>query len=78
MQTYKSVKEFYTETEAAQALGISMARLHHLLDEHLFDDATPRPEEGVTFRPSDLVVLGFWHRSTPNPKVVRMPNRAII
>ena len=75
MQSIKMTKEFYTEVEAAQALGISIARLYQLLDEHLFNDGTRRPED-VTFRPSDLVLLGFWHRSTPNPKIVRMPNRA--
>jgi hypothetical protein len=73
MQSIKMTKEFYTEAEAAQALGISIARLYQLLDEHLFNDGTQRPE-GVTFRPSDLVLLGFWHKSTPNPKIVRMPN----
>ncbi len=75
MQTFSAMKEFYSEVEAAQALGISLMRLQLLLDEHLFDAATPRPAAGVTFRRSDLVVVGFWHRSTPNSKVVRMPNR---
>ncbi len=74
MRTSKLNKEFYTEQEAADALGISMARLHLLLDEHLFNDGSARPES-VTFRASDLVILGFWHKSTPNPKIVRMPNR---
>jgi hypothetical protein len=76
MLTFKTTKEFYTEIEAAQSLGISMARLHQLLEEHLFDANTPRPADGVTFRRADLVILGFWHKSTPNPKVVRMPNPA--
>ena len=73
MQLTKS-KEFYSEVEAAQALGISLARLHQLLDDNLFNDGLPRPDN-VTFRYSDLVILGFWDRSTPNPKVVRMPRR---
>ena len=74
LTTFKTTKEFYTEPEAAQSLGISMARLHQLLEEHLFDANTPRPVEGVTFRRADLVVLSFWHKCTANPKVVRMPN----
>ena len=74
MRTSKANKEFYTEDEAAEALGISLARLHLLLDEHLFNDGSQRPQQ-VTFRSSDLVILGFWHKSTPNPKIVRMPNR---
>jgi hypothetical protein len=67
-------KESYTEVEAANSLGISLARLHMLLDENIFNDGTPRPNE-LTFRPSDLVLLGFWHRTSPIPKLVRMPRR---
>ena len=70
----KLQKENYTELEAAEALGISLARLYLLLDENVFNDGTPRPER-LTFRASDLVLLGFWHRTSPNPKVVRMPHR---
>lgn len=70
----KLQKECYTELEAAAALSISLARLYVLLDENVFNDGTPRPEN-LTFRPSDLVLLGFWHRTSPNPKVVRMPRR---
>ncbi len=68
-------KESYTELEAAQALNISLTRLRQLLDEHVFNDGKPRPEQ-VTFRLSDIVLLEFWDRSTPNPKIVRMPRRA--
>jgi hypothetical protein len=71
----KPMKEFYTEIEAAEALSISVTRLRMLLDEHVFNDGTNRPAE-LKFRNSDLVLLKFWDRSTPNPKVVRMPRRA--
>ena len=67
-------KDVWDEIEASQALGISLPRLHSLLDEHVFTVAHPRPE-GCTFRSSDLVLLEFWLRSEPNPKVVRMPRR---
>ncbi len=70
----KLQKETYTELEAAQTLGISLARLYLLLDENVFNDGTPRPEK-LTFQAADLVLLGFWHRTSPNPKVVRMPHR---
>jgi len=70
----KLQQESYTEVEAANTLGISVARLHLLLDENIFNDGSLRPQS-LTFRPSDLVLLGFWHRTSPNPKVVRMPNR---
>jgi len=68
-------KECYTELEAAQTLNISLLRLRQLLDEHVFNDGNPRPEQ-VTFRLSDIVLLEFWDHSTPNPKIVRMPRRA--
>jgi len=67
-------KELYTEQEAAAALEISLSRLHALLDANIFNEGTPRPAS-LTFRQADLVVLGFWNRSTPNPKIVRMPRR---
>ncbi len=73
--TNKPLKEFYSEIEAAEALNISLTRLRVLLDEHIFNDGSERPTE-LQFRGSDLVLLRFWDRSTPNPKVVRMPRRA--
>jgi hypothetical protein len=71
----KPFKEFYTEIEAAEVLGVSVTRLRLLLDEHVFNDGSGRPDT-LTFTGSDLVLLGFWQRSTPNPKVVRMPKRS--
>jgi len=70
----KPFKQFYTELEAALILGISVARLRGLLDEHIFNDGTERPGD-LLLRASDLVLLRFWYRSTPNPKVLRMPKR---
>lgn len=68
------IKDEYTEAEAAQLLNISISRLHMLLDAHVFNDGTTRPE-ALSFRPSDLALLSFWNKTTPNPKVVRMPRR---
>ncbi len=73
-ETPKAIKEFYTEVEAAEALNMSVTRLYMLLDEYVFNDGSARPEQ-LKFRNSDLVLLKFWDRSTPNPKVVRMPRR---
>jgi hypothetical protein len=70
----RKTKETYSEFEAAEALGISIGRLRDLLDDNVFNDGTPRPDN-LTLRPSDLVLLGFWHRTSPNPKVLRMPRR---
>ena len=72
--TTKPIKEFYTEDEAAAALGISRERLRLLLDQNLFNDGSHRPED-ISFRHSDLVLISFWHKTSPNPKVVRMPRR---
>ena len=69
------LRSSYTEKEAAQSLGISLTRLHLLLDENVFNDGSQRPHE-VLLQSSDLVLLSFWNRSRPNPKVVRMPKRA--
>jgi hypothetical protein len=67
-------KESFTEVEAAQALEISLQRLHQLLDAHIFNDGSPRPAE-LTFRPSDLVLLKFWDRGPDDRKIIRMPVR---
>ena len=64
----------YTESEAAGMLGITIDRLHKLLDENVFNDGTPRPPE-LRLRYADMVLLAFWDRSTCNPKVIRMPRR---
>lgn len=68
-------KSFYTEVEAADALGISLSRLNLLLDENIFNDGSRRPPS-MTLQFSDLVLLEFWNRSMANPKVVRMPKRS--
>jgi hypothetical protein len=73
-QHEKLLPEFYSETEAAGLLGISVERLHKLLDEHIFNDGTKRPRD-LQLRYADIVLLAFWHRSTENPKVLRMPRR---
>ncbi|MGZ4833380.1 MAG: hypothetical protein ACXVZQ_10665 [Terriglobales bacterium] len=70
----KPFKQTYSETEAALMLGISVYRLRTLLDEHVFNDGTFRPPD-LILQASDLVLIRFWHRGTPNPKVLRMPKR---
>ena len=67
--------KFLTEQEAADRLGITLERLHFLLDEHIFNDGSKRPNYLELHR-SDIVLLQFWDRSTENPKIVRMPRRA--
>jgi hypothetical protein len=67
-------KDFYTEQEAAEALGISVTRLRMLLDQNVFNDGGSRPRD-IEITAADLLLLRFWHRSTPSPKVVIMPKR---
>ncbi len=74
MQNTKPNLEMYTEREVADLLGISVSRLYDLLDEHIFNDGTSRPAD-LTFTNQELLLLGFWQRSQPNPKIVRMPRR---
>jgi hypothetical protein len=66
--------DVYSEQEIADRLGISVSRLHDLLDRHIFNNGTTRPG-GLTFTHSELVLLEFWLRGEPNPKVLRMPRR---
>ena len=66
-------KEFYTEQEAADSLGISLQRLHSLLDQHVFHEGPERPPQ-LNFMATDLVLLSIWHRDEPT-NIVRMPRR---
>jgi hypothetical protein len=69
-------KNLYTETEAATALGVSVARLHEILDEHIFTNGTLRPSS-IQFTSEDLLLLGYWC-STPRAathEVITMPIR---
>ncbi len=70
----KKDKEFYTEQEAAEALGISLARLYLLLDQNVFNDGGSRPRD-IELTAADLVLLEFWNRTLPTQKVVAMPKR---
>lgn len=73
-KSLKMSKVFYTEVEAAGFLNISVQRLRSLLDEHIFNDGTSRPED-LSFCEADLVLIEFWIKSQENPKVIRMPRR---
>jgi hypothetical protein len=67
-------KESFSEQEAARILGISIARLHLLLDRNVFNDGTSRPKN-IELTPSDVLLLQFWNRTLPRQKVVSMPRR---
>jgi len=69
----KAAKEFYTESEAAAELKISIERLHSLLDRKLFNDGLPRPSS-VSFQSTDLILLRFW-LDQDQPRLIQMPPR---
>lgn len=64
----------FTEAEAAQRLGVSLQRLHRVLDVNIFSKGEQRPPECV-FRSSDLVLLAFWLDTPLSPKILHMPRR---
>ena len=68
------VKQLYSEKEAAEALGISVASLHEILDEHIFDGANPRPSQ-VEFTSSDLLIIGYWAEKTTAQNLVSISKR---
>ena len=67
-------QELYSETEAAAALGISIPRLHDLLDRYVFTGGNIRPAS-IEFTASDLLLLGYWNTSSERPqaKIISMP-----
>jgi len=56
--------DFYSEAEAAHMLGISIARLHQLLDHYVFNVGSPRPPN-IEFTSSELLLLSYWNRESP-------------
>ena len=57
-------KDFYSEAEAARALGISIARLHQLLDQYVFNVGSPRPSN-IEFTSGELLLLSYWNKQSP-------------
>jgi prophage maintenance system killer protein len=66
----------YDEKEAAAALGITVARLHEILDQHIFTQGNKRPE-ALQFTSTDLLLLGYWSgaQRTTTHEVITMPKR---
>ncbi len=66
----------YDEKEAAAALGITVSRLHEILDQHIFTEGNKRPQ-GLRFTSSDLLLLGYWSNAehTAMHDVITMPKR---
>ena len=66
----------YDEKQAAAALGITVARLHEVLDQHIFTEGNRRPE-ALQFTSPDLLLLGYWCNAqrTVSHEVITMPKR---
>jgi len=73
MRASNPAKEF-TEQEAADSLGIHLSELHRLLDQHIFNNGTARPQ-GLLFTYSDILLLSFWSDKPDERNVIRMPRR---
>jgi hypothetical protein len=69
-------QEPYSESEAAAALGISVPRLHQLLDKYVFTPGNTRPAS-IEFTSSDLLLLGYWNNllQPRETKILSMPKR---
>ncbi len=72
--TSDPASECMTEQEAAQSLGITLDALYRILDEHIFNNGTPRPK-GLRFTSSDLLLLAVWADEVAGSKVLSMPKR---
>lgn len=68
-------KEFYTEAEAAEMLEISIPRLRSLLERHIFNDGSHRPEE-ISFTYADLVLLDYWNNRPKTLTLVAGSNQS--
>lgn len=60
-------KDSYSEAEAARVLGISIAKLHQLLDQYVFNVGSHRPPN-IEFTSSDLLLLSYWNKESSSPK----------
>lgn len=74
----RRLKETYTEAKAAAALGVTIVRLHQILDQHIFTNGSIRPES-IEFTSNDLLLVNFWNKNAnlppPPPRILRMPKR---
>lgn len=70
----RTSQELYSETEAAAELGISIGRLHELLDRYVFTGGNVRPA-AIEFTSSDMLLLAYWNNSAERPKakIISMP-----
>lgn len=68
-------KDYYSESEAALMLGISITRLHQLLDQYVFNVGSPRPAN-IEFTSGELLLLSYWNNETVDPSA-KPPQKVI-
>lgn len=67
----RSGKGYYSETEAAQALGLSIERLRALVRQHILQSEDEMANLPMTsFQPSDLLLLRLLSSSGAQPSPV--------
>jgi hypothetical protein len=70
----KPMNHYYSETEAAHSLCISVEALHELLDRHIFTSEHPRPAV-LDFSHAELLLLSVWAEPKRGGNVLAMPCR---
>jgi hypothetical protein len=66
MQLTRNVKSQYSETEAAEELGVSVAQLRTMIRSHVVDrDEDLSNVPATTFQPSDLLILRLLAGKSP-------------
>ena len=64
----KPAKTLYSETEAAEALGVSVEQLRALIKNHIVDvDEDLLNSSVANFQPSDLLLLKILSGQSSNP-----------
>ena len=75
MSLQKPVKQYYSESEAAELLCVSLEALHEILDKHVFTAENPRPEE-MELTYSELLLLSVWAKPERGCNILEMPPRS--
>jgi hypothetical protein len=70
----KPTKQYYSETEAAHSLCISLEALHEILDKQIFNAEHPRPAV-LEFTHAELLLLSIWAEPERGRNVLAMPAR---
>jgi hypothetical protein len=70
----KPMKQYYSESEAAHTLCISLEALHEILDKHVFNLEHSRPAV-LEFTHAELLLLSVWAEPERGRNVVAMPCR---